>query len=176
MALIPFPVAAPGIRGLLESFPESGRPLSALAQALLRGNSPLTPAEREAIAAFVSARNGCAYCASSHGATARRLLGDVADSFKGALAGDVAAVKDLKLRALLAIAEKVREGGQRVTAADVERAKGAGADDRAIHDTVLIAAAFSMYNRYVDGLGTEAPTDERYYEATAVRLATKGYV
>ena len=51
----------------------------------------------------------------------------------------------------------------------------AGADDKAIHDTVLIAAMFSMFNRYVDGLATWTPTDPEFYEETGKRLATKGY-
>ncbi len=64
-----------------------------------------------------------------------------------------------KLKALLAIADKVRRDGRLVEAADVDRARAEGADDKAIHDTVLIAAAFCMFNRYVDGLGTWAPSD-----------------
>jgi hypothetical protein len=50
-----------------------------------------------------------------------------------------------------------------------------GATDLEIHDTVLIAAAFCMYNRYVDGLATSAPRDPEFYIATGARLAEEGY-
>jgi hypothetical protein len=69
----------------------------------------------------------------------------------------------------------VRRDGRTVTEADVSRARAAGADDRAIHDTVLIAAMFCMFNRYVDGLGTWAPRDPEAYAAVGARIATKGY-
>ena len=80
-----------------------------------------------------------------------------------------------KLRALLAIADKVRRDGRLVTDDDVQIAREAGADDKAIHDTVLIAAMFSMFNRYVDGLATWTPHDSAVFEAIGQRLATQGY-
>ena len=52
-----------------------------------------------------------------------------------------------KLKALLGIAGKVQQGGKAVSTKDVERARNEGATDLEIHDTVLIAAAFCMYNR-----------------------------
>jgi alkylhydroperoxidase family enzyme len=81
-----------------------------------------------------------------------------------------------KMKALLAIADKVRRDGRLVQAADVDVARAAGADDKAIHDTVLIAAAFCMFNRYVDGLGTWAPKEPTHYEESGKRLANEGYV
>jgi hypothetical protein len=81
-----------------------------------------------------------------------------------------------KLRALLVIARKVQRGGKNVTASDVEYARSLGASDVEIHDTVLIAAAFCMYNRYVDGLGTIQPHDEAMYRERGKRVARKGYV
>jgi len=67
------------------------------------------------------------------------------------------------MKALLAIAGKVQKGGKHVTAEDVERARSHGATDKEIHDTVLIAAAFCMFNRYVDGLDTWQPHDAEFY-------------
>ena len=81
-----------------------------------------------------------------------------------------------KLKALLAIAAKVQRGGKNVTAADIEAARKHGATDYEIHDTVLIAAAFCMYNRYVDGLGTFAPPNPDAYDEMGKRLATTGYL
>ena len=80
-----------------------------------------------------------------------------------------------KLKALLAIAVKVQESGKRVQPEDVARARAEGASDVEIHDTVLIAAAFCMFNRYVDGLATWAPTDPASYRARAAHIATAGY-
>ena len=81
-----------------------------------------------------------------------------------------------KLKALLTIAGNVQQGGKHVTVADIERARGEGATDREIHDTVLIAAAFCMYNRYVDGLATFTPADEAVYDQMGRRMALEGYV
>jgi uncharacterized peroxidase-related enzyme len=162
----------PGIAGLLAGHPETAGPLNSLAEALLRGPSPLTAAQRETIAAYVSRRNGCSFCAETHGAVARQLTRD-----DGAgPAGDELAETDPRMGALLAIAEKVRVDGRSVTTDDVAQARAAGADDRAIHDTVLIAAAFSMFNRYVDGLSTLTPDDPAMYERRARVLAENGYL
>ena len=80
------------------------------------------------------------------------------------------------MKALLAIAEMVRRDGRLDKTVDVEQAQAEGADDQSIHHTVLIAAAFCMFNRYVDGLGTSLPADPADYEASGVRLAEIGYV
>ncbi|WP_199511247.1 carboxymuconolactone decarboxylase family protein [Nucisporomicrobium flavum] len=159
----------PGIAALLARYPLTAAPLNDLAQTLLRGPSPLSPGEREAIAAYVSQRNDCAFCAGTHGAVARYLL-----DREGRSADDAEA--DPKMRALLAIAEKVRLDGRSVAADDVARAREQGADDRAVHDTVLIAAAFSMFNRYVDGLATVALPSPEAYEGHAKHLAENGYL
>jgi len=172
---IPLRSDSPGIRGLLESYPETGKHLLALAQVLLRGPSSLSPGEREAIAAYVSAGNECRYCMSSHGAAARALLGERAPMVDELLAKRVDGKVDGRLSALLAIAERVRADGRSVTLEEIRAAREAGADETAIHDTVLIAAAFCMFNRYVDGLGATTPNDPAFYEATGQRLATYGY-
>jgi AhpD family alkylhydroperoxidase len=154
----------PGIAGLLAGHPETAGPLNDLAEALLRGPSPLTSQQRETIAAYVSRRNGCTFCAETHGAAARYL------------AGGVEAGPDALMEALLTIADRVRVDGRSVTADDVARARAAGADDQAVHDTVLIAAAFSMFNRYVDGLDTRLPDDPGQYEQRGRILAERGYL
>ena len=81
-----------------------------------------------------------------------------------------------KLKALLNIAGKVQVLGREVLPADIEAARELGANDREIHDTVLIAATFSMFNRYVDGLASFTPTDPAEYEAMGKRMTEKGYV
>ena len=176
MAHIALPDGLPGIIGPLMQYPETGQPLSALAQALLRGPSSLTPAEREVIATYVSSQNACVFCMSSHGAAARSLLGSDAGIVDQVKAGFEQAALSEKMKALLVIAGKVQQGGRRVTESDVARARAAGADDKAIHDAVLVAAAFCMYNRYVDGLATLIPDDPAAYEPMGAGLARHGYL
>jgi uncharacterized peroxidase-related enzyme len=176
MAHITLPEGLPGIVGLLAFRPETAAPMRALSEFLLRGPNSLTSAEREIIATYTSSQNDCYFCQMGHGAAAAHYLGDnlkliddVKRDFRTAQISD-------KLKTLLAIAGEVQKGGKHVTAANIERARQAGATDLEIHDTVLIAAAFCMYNRYVDGLGTWAPKDPEAYLAMGARLAEQGYV
>jgi uncharacterized peroxidase-related enzyme len=176
MPHIPLSPELSGIRGAMAFRPETARPLNELVEVLLRGPSTLTRGERELIATYVSSRNCTHYCHSIHGAIAAAHLG-----------GDEALVKQVKtdvtranispkLKALLIIAGKVQQDGKLVTTADVDAARRLGATDVEIHDTVLIAAAFCMYNRYVDGLGTEQPDDGALYRERGKRVARDGYV
>ena len=146
-----------------------------LAEVLLRGDNTLTRGERELIAAYVSTRNECEYCSNSHSASAAAQLPGGADQVGQVLADPGTAPVSAKLRALLDIAELVREDGRLVSADAVAKARAAGATDVEIHDTVLIAAAFSMFNRYVDGLGTAVPDDPAEYVAGAQMLVEHGY-
>jgi uncharacterized peroxidase-related enzyme len=165
----------PGIVAPARRYPDTGRPLFALAEAILRGPSPLTPAERELIATHVSERNRCAFCSGIHAAAARHLLGPDAPVVDGVRAAGLDGPVDARMRALLAIADRVVDGGRSVTSEHVSAARAAGADDRAIHDTVLVAAAFCMYNRYVDGLACVAPEEPDGYREMGARLAEHGY-
>lgn len=175
MPHISLPPDLPGIRGLFAFRPETAQPMSKLADVLLHGPHTLTPGERELIATYVSSRNDCYYCQTSHGATAAWHLGDEALVLQVKRDFESAPISD-KLKALLAIAGKVQLGGKHVTAEDVERARQTGATDLEIHDTVLIAAAFCMYNRYVDGLATWAPSDPAGYRERAALVAQDGYL
>jgi uncharacterized peroxidase-related enzyme len=166
----------PGIRGLLAYRPETAEPLMHLAEVLLRGDSTLSRGERELIAAFVSRGNECEYCAGSHGASAAALLPGGAEQVAETLGGAACdAPVSGKMRALLEIAGLVRADGQDVTAAAVAAARAHGATDREIHDTVLIAAAFCMFNRYVDGLAAPVPDDPGQYAMSAAHLIRHGY-
>src|SRR5436190_18152567 len=155
--------------------PETAVHLRALAEARLRGPSPLTSAERESIAAFVSSRNDCTFCYLSHRAAAAHHAGGDYAFVDAVTMGAGSANVSAKLRALLAIAGKVQRSGKDVTADDVARARAEGATDVEIHDAVLIAAAFCMFNRYVDGLATWAPEDPDFYRQRAAFVAEHGY-
>ena len=167
--------AEPGIRGLLRYRPQTARPLGELTELLLRGPSTLARGERELIAAYVSALNDCRYCSSSHSACAAAQLPGGMAVVEQVRADPGTAPVPAKLKALLTIAAAVQQSGRAVTAEHVARARAGGATDLEIHDTVLIAATFCMFNRYVDGLATIAPDDPAVYAAGAQRLVTHGY-
>lgn len=166
----------PGIRSLVMFRPETGKHLYELAQVLLRGESPLSPAERELIAAYVSSQNNCMFCCSSHAAAARELYGEQRDVVDCVIEDVSTAPISARMKALLNIAGKVQQSGKSVTEQDIAEARAQGAGDRDIHDTVLIAATFSMFNRYVDGLGSYTPSDQGTYAEMGKRMSTLGYV
>ena len=164
-----------GITSLLEYRLDTAKPIRELTQTLLRGPSTLTEGERELIATVVSHRNACRFCTAAHTAAADMLLGDA--SITEAVKHDIdEAPVSAKMKTLLKIAAKVQQNGRLVTEEDVADARDEGATDLEIHDTVLIAALFSLYNRYVDGLASVMPDDPSFYRNLADRLVTKGYV
>jgi uncharacterized peroxidase-related enzyme len=167
MPRIPLPNDPPGIRGLLAFKPATGARIAELIHQLLRGQSPLSAADRERIAAHVSRLNECEFCARSHAAAHRHLDHQPT--------GAQPAATSPKLAALLRLAEAVVPGGHHVTDNDIAAARAAGNNDEEIHDTVLIAAAFCMLNRYVDGLGAITPHDDDAYDAMGAQMAANGY-
>lgn len=176
MPHIQLPEGLPGITSAFAYRPETAQPLRALAEVLLRGPSTLSSGEREMIATFVSTKNDCYFCQTSHRAAAAHHLGGNYELVDAVRYDYQTAPVGAKLKALLAIAGKVQQGGKSVTSEDVAHARAEGATDLEIHDTVLIAAAFCMYNRYVDGLATFSPKDEQLYDEMGARMANEGYI
>lgn len=174
MAHIKVEEGIPGIKSLVLFRPETGKPLYDLAQVLLRSTNTLSEAERELIAAYVSHRNECMFCVSSHAAAARCLYGTEKKLVNEVLTNMQQSDVSDKMKALLHIAGKVQVLGKEVKPEDIAAARETGATDKEIHDTVLIAASFSMFNRYVDGLASFTPEDPAVYDAMGERMA-KGY-
>ena len=174
MPYIPVEEHLPGITGLLEYRKDSAQPIRELTQLLLRGPSTLTQGERELIATIVSHNNECRFCSTAHTAAADLLLGECDTTAKIKQDIETAPVSE-KMKALLTIARQVQQSGKAVTQGSIERAKAEGATDLEIHDTVLIAALFCLYNRYVDGLSTIAPTEPTFYKGLAERIVNHGY-
>jgi uncharacterized peroxidase-related enzyme len=176
MSHIKLPEGLQGIRGPMAFRPETAKPLNELAEALLHAPNSLPQADRELIATYVSSLNDCYFCQTVHGAIAAACLeGDevvVRQVKQNFLLADISE----KLKALLVIAGKVQRDGKLVTADDIAAARAEGATDIEIHDTVLIAAAFCMYNRYVDGLDTWQPKDEALYRERGKKTAREGYI
>ena len=176
MAYITLPEGLPGIRGPMAFRPETAKHLNELAEVLLRSDNSLTRGERELIATYVSSLNDCFFCQNAHGGLAQHYLqcdmvyiDQVKTHFQSTNLSP-------KVKALLSIAGSVQKGGKHVTPEQIEKARTVGATDLEIHDTVLIAAAFCMFNRYVDGLGTWAPQDRNIYIERAKWRADEGYI
>ncbi len=175
MTYITTDIQQPGIVELLFYKGTSGKALSNLAQSILHGPSPLSKGHRELIASYVSYLNECEFCHESHCASANAHFNDngkLVNAVKKDL--DNAPISD-KMKKLLKIAGQVQKSGRQVTNEHIDAAKKAGTSDEEIHDTVLIAAAFCMYNRYVDGLGTRLPADNDAYVPMGERMAKSGY-
>jgi uncharacterized peroxidase-related enzyme len=136
----------------------------------------LSAGERELIATYVSRLNTCKYCCNIHGAIAKHQLGNDGEIVQQVLDDPDTAPISQKMKALLKIAAKVQSGGKNVLPADIELARNEGATDLEIHDAVLIAAAFCMYNRYVDGLATWQPDDADIYDKMGEQRAREGYL
>jgi uncharacterized peroxidase-related enzyme len=166
----------PGIRGLMAYNPKTEAPLNALAEVLLRDDdNTLSRGERELIGAYVSYLNDCFFCQNVHGALAGHYLGCNIDEIDAIKKDFTSAEISPKIKTLLAIAASVQKGGKAVTEEQVAAARTEGATDKEIHDTVLIAASFCMFNRYVDGLATWAPQDRQFYVNRAPQRAEDGY-
>ena len=166
-----------GIRSLAMYRPDTGQHLYELAQTLLRGESPLSEAERELIAAFVSYKNQCTFCYSSHAAAARYLYQEDSNVVDLVLEDFELAPISPKIKALLRIAASVQKDARTVTDELVAEARANGAGDRDIHDTVLIAATFCLFNRYVDGLATITPAKDatNIWASMGEHLGKNGY-
>ena len=159
MAHITLPEGAYGIRGPMLVRPDIAEQLNELASILLHDEHSLTQGERELIATAVSRNNTCEYCSNIHAAIAashlkldRQSIFDTVDNVQDASLSD-------KMKALIEIAKKVRVSGKEISSDEIDLAKKYGATDIEIHDTILIGASFSMFNRYVDGLETPIPQD-----------------
>jgi uncharacterized peroxidase-related enzyme len=176
MPHISLPEGVPGISSGFAFRPETAKPMRELAHILLHGPSTLSPGERELIATFVSSQNDCHFCQSSHGAAAAAQLPRGATLVEQVKHNFLQADISDKLKSLLLIAGQVQRGGKNVSSGSVENARKNGATDLEIHDTVLIAAAFCMYNRYVDGLATWQPQDPAMYASMGEHLAKHGYI
>jgi uncharacterized peroxidase-related enzyme len=178
MAHIDLPAEIPGIGAAFAYRPATAKPMRELAHILLFEPGPdagLSSRDRELIASYVSSRNTCHFCKTSHGAAAAHHSGGSAELVAAVCDNPETAEISGKLKALLVIAAHVQGDARTVTAEMVDRARREGATDLELHDTVLIAAAFCMYNRYVDGLGTWQPRNDEMYQAMGKRLAENGY-
>jgi uncharacterized peroxidase-related enzyme len=137
---------------VLRAYPGPAVPLLDYHEALLRGPSPFTVAERELIAAYVSGLNACGYCHGIHQSTAEA-FGLAEGTLEALLADLETAPVDEKMRPVLRYVRKLTETPSRITPGDAEAILDAGWDEQALHDAASICGLFNLMNRIVDGLG-----------------------
>jgi len=172
VAFLPSLDKNPVLLNVFKAYPETAKPLLQYHEALMRGPSPFSEAERELIAAFVSAKNGCRYCTGVHAATAEAM--GVETGTVSRLIDDIeASGVDEKMKPVLRYVAKLTDTPDGVTQADADAVFAAGWDERALHDAVATCCLFNFMNRYVEGLDIEA--DEKYFAMAGDRLSTGGY-
>lgn len=161
-----------GVREALCLSEEAGRMLTDYHQRLLRGDSPLSVAERELIAAYVSGLNHCRYCYETHRETAENF--GVSEGLIASLVADPE-VKDApeRLRPLLRYARKLTLDQTAMRIEDAEAVRAAGWDERALHDLILVTAMFNFMNRFVHGHGILAGPQQ--WQASGRFLFERGY-
>lgn len=173
MPFLPSLRAGSSLLDVFKAFPETSKPLIEFHEALLRGPSPFTAAERELIAAYVSGLNRCRYCHGVHTATAERLGVPKGSVERLVERIDAAPVPD-KMKPVLRYAQKLTRQPDGVTKADADAVLAAGWDETALYHTVAVTALFNFMNRLVEGLGIEL--DPAYVKPTSQRLADRGYL
>lgn len=157
---------------VFKSFPATAKPLIEYHEVLLRGPSPLTVAERELIAGYVSGLNACDYCHGVHEATAREF--GIPEGLMVQLIADIdKASVDEKMKPILRYVRKLTLSPSRMTQADADAVFAAGWNDQALHDAVSTCALFNFMNRFVEGHGIKAGPE--YYSTSAKRLHDGGY-
>ena len=176
MPHIDLPKDLPGIIGPMTAYPKTAKPMNALAEALLVAETAtLSKIDREIIASYVSYLNQCVFCSETHGAAANAWA-KAPNLAKTVWQNPSQAPISEKLKSLLNIAATVQKDARQVSTEQVKQARNNGANDQDIHDTVLIAAAFCMFNRYVDGLATVCPPkDFPGYAEMGLKLTQTGY-
>lgn len=157
---------------VFRAYPAPAGPLLDYHEVLMRDESPLSQAERELIAAYVSGLNACDYCFGVHRTTAQAF--GIEEGLLTFLLADIETADiDERMRALLWYVGKVTKEPARVSPADAQRVLDAGWDEQALHDAVSVCALFNFMNRFVSGLGVSAGED--YLEVSGNRLADHGY-
>ncbi|MFQ5970889.1 MAG: carboxymuconolactone decarboxylase family protein [Alphaproteobacteria bacterium] len=163
---------ASGVGDVMVHQPERYLPLARFTQLLMRGPSPLSAAERELIAAYVSGLNGCGYCHGSHTAIAAD-LGVEPDLLRALLDDVEGANVEERMKPVLRYVEKLTQSPSRMTQADADAVFAAGWDEQALADAVAICALFNLYNRVVDGHGITGSPDN--FAEVAERVNRQGY-
>ena len=143
---------SPDLMELFRRFSDGVRPLCELHDIFLRGDSPLSVAERELIAAYVSGLNACNYCFGAHSMIAEA-HGVEPALFEMLVDDPASAPVDRKLLPLLAFVRKLTLTPSRIGPADAEPVRAAGWSELALYHAIVVCALFNFMNRIVNGTG-----------------------
>ena len=173
MSVFPSIDGEPGLDKVFRRLPHTVMPLLEYHDRLLRDPSPLTVAERELIAAYVSGINSCTYCHGAH-VVAARAFGVDSALFDGLMADLETSAIDGKLKPILAYVGKLTRTPSMMTEADSTRVYAAGWDEQALFDAVSVCALFNFMNRIVEGSGIKANPLEADRAELDARMARMG--
>ncbi len=161
-----------GVADVFLRDPERYAPLLQFIEAVMAGESAITKAEREMIAAHVSKLNGCGFCLGAHKWTLAAM--DIpAHAIEAIEAGPDSEGVDERLRPLLRFATKLTQTPEQIGQADIDGLRAAGWSDQAIEDAINVVALFNYVNRLVDAFGIKG--DEAYFKQVGTALAKQGY-
>jgi uncharacterized peroxidase-related enzyme len=173
MPVFPSIAGPPALDRLFQRFPRAVLPLLDYHDRVLRDWSPLTVAERELIAAYVSGLNACTYCHGAH-VVAARAFGIAPDLFDGLMADLATSAVDDRIKPILAYVGKLTRSPAMMTDADAAAVYAAGWDEEALFDAISVCALFNLMNRIVEGSGiTSNPLEAEPSEIDA-RMARMG--
>ncbi len=140
---------------LFRRFPRGVAPLIALHDQILRDDSsPLSLAERELIAAFVSGLNACDFCFGAHKLMAQA-FGIDEGLIDQLVTDEQSAEIEPKLKPLFAYLRVLTLNPAKITAKHTQAVFDAGWSEEAMNDAALICALFNFMNRVLDGAGIE---------------------
>jgi uncharacterized peroxidase-related enzyme len=142
-------------------------------EAILRGASPLTPAQRELIGAYVSSLNACQYCYGGHRAAAE-LFGVAPQAIDGLIRDPASAPIEDRLRPIFAYVQKLTLTPTRMTQADADAVFAAGWDEAALHSAIAVCCVFNFMNRLVEGHGIQA--DATLFQDRGRKHVEMGYL
>jgi uncharacterized peroxidase-related enzyme len=163
----------PQIAHLFAFKPDRTDHLAAFTHGVMRGPSPLSPGQRELIAAFTSRRNNCPFWIGSHAAVAAELLGNkalvqaVLDDYRTAPFSDAE-------KTLFAFVEKMNAQSNQIRQDDIDAVKAAGWTDEAVYDAITVCALFRFYNAWIDATGVH-DMPAAAYEMSGKRMVP-GYI
>jgi uncharacterized peroxidase-related enzyme len=161
-----------GVRHILELNKPVGRALIELHQRLLRGDSPLSSAQHELIAAYVSGLNECQYCFGVHSQTAAA-FGVPEDDLRKMLFDLDDARVEPRMRPLLEYARRLTVSPHQIVQADADAVFAAGWSERALHDAILTTCLFNFMNRLLEGHGCKG--NSQIFRDRGAALAESGY-
>lgn len=174
MAKFPSLGANATVPDILRLSPAAGAALLEMHEAIMRSPSPLSPGQRELIAAYVSGLNRCQYCHGVHAETAKAYEDIPRAAVDRMLVDLETAGFDDKIKPILRLARKLTEAPAALTDADTRAVLDAGWDEKALHDAIMVVCCFNFMNRLLEGHGVHG--SEALFKQRGPMLKKYGYL